>query len=51
VCGLSLHERDPQRSSLHGDQMVFFCSRECKEKFDRNPEAWDENLKPASAGW
>lgn len=41
VCGMTLNQRDPQRSSRHGTTIHYFCSSECKSKFDANPAQWD----------
>lgn len=45
VCGRELLERDPQRSSEIDGQLLFFCSRECKARFDDNPVGWAKNLR------
>ena len=38
VCGMTLKERDPQRSSEWDGHIYFFCSSECKDKFDAGSE-------------
>jgi len=45
VCGADLKERDPQRSSELQGSILFFCSRECKQKFDSNVSDWTERIK------
>jgi YHS domain-containing protein len=47
VCGMELKERDPQRSSALDGQLIFFCSRECKERFDSNPGEFRDKLRHA----
>jgi YHS domain-containing protein len=48
MCGRRLNERDPQRASEWDGHLFFFCSMECKLRFD------NRNLmgarKPVPAG-
>ena len=40
VCGMSI---DPQRAaavSEHQGRTYYFCSEECKQKFDRDPQRY-----------
>lgn len=48
VCGKPLSERDPQRSTTLEGQILFFCSRECKQLFDANVQEW--TLRMESVG-
>lgn len=45
VCGMELKERDPQRSTEQDGRILFFCSRECKQRFEANAGQWSERLK------
>lgn len=45
VCGMELKERDPQHSSELDGSLLFFCSLECKHRFDSNVDEWRERLK------
>jgi YHS domain-containing protein len=48
VCGMELKERDPQRSSEIDGRILFFCSRECKQKFDADPKSVVDKLRAGS---
>ena len=37
VCGMEVNEDTPYKS-LYKGKVYYFCSRECKEAFDRDPE-------------
>ncbi len=39
VCGMEVDERSEHRAIYKG-RIYFFCSRECKEEFERDPEAY-----------
>ena len=45
VCGKRLMERDPQRSSEVDGQLVFFCSRECRRRFETEPDQYAAPLR------
>lgn len=38
VCGMAMDEKDIFETSLYKGSLYYFCSKECKENFDRNPE-------------
>ena len=38
VCGMQVDEKKGQFTSQHGGKQYTFCSPDCKEKFDKNPE-------------
>ncbi len=38
VCGMVIEEADAVGTSEHHDKMYYFCSNDCKEEFDTNPE-------------
>lgn len=38
VCGMQVDEDDPVGTSEYGGNTYYFCSTDCKEEFDENPE-------------
>ena len=40
VCGMDVDEQRAAGTSQYGDRSYFFCSKNCKEKFERNPEQY-----------
>lgn len=38
VCGMAMDEKDIFETSLYKGSLYYFCSKECKENFDRDPE-------------
>jgi phosphatidylglycerol:prolipoprotein diacylglycerol transferase len=40
VCGMDVEEQKAAGTSQYGGRSYFFCSKSCKEKFDRNPEQY-----------
>ncbi len=38
VCGMSVEEEDAEGTSEYQGQTYYFCSMDCKEAFDANPE-------------
>jgi YHS domain-containing protein len=49
VCGMTVDEnRAPARSTYQG-QTFYFCSQECKDKFDHNPETYADRARTAVA--
>lgn len=43
VCGKQVDERAAPASSTHEGQRQVFCSRECKDKFDKNPAQYSQS--------
>jgi YHS domain-containing protein len=39
VCGMQVDEKDAI-TSQHQGQTYYFCSNECKNQFERNPEQY-----------
>lgn len=39
VCGMQVDENTSHKSQ-HGGETIYFCSAGCKQKFDKNPEAY-----------
>lgn len=40
VCGMEVKEEEAAGFSLYKDKKYYFCSQNCKEKFDENPEEY-----------
>ncbi len=40
VCGKELTYETAQARSQYGDQTYYFCSLDCKEEFDKEPEKY-----------
>jgi YHS domain-containing protein len=40
VCGMDVEEQKAAGTSQYQGRSYFFCSKSCKEKFDRNPEQY-----------
>ncbi|MCL4363071.1 YHS domain-containing protein [Candidatus Marsarchaeota archaeon] len=44
VCGMNVEE-DSKLSSEHDGKKYHFCSKDCKAKFDKNPEEYAKGGK------
>ncbi|MEM0382486.1 MAG: YHS domain-containing protein [Nitrososphaerota archaeon] len=40
VCGMRVDERSAKYTSIHGGITYYFCSKTCKNSFDRDPEKY-----------
>jgi YHS domain-containing protein len=40
VCGMKIDENNAQFESQYGGKKYSFCSRDCKTKFDQQPEQY-----------
>lgn len=49
VCNMEVDERSASGSSQYQGENYYFCSQDCKQKFDRNPEQYARQ-KGQSAG-
>ncbi len=38
VCGMTIEEADAAATSEYRGRTYYFCSVDCKEEFDQNPE-------------
>ena len=38
VCGMTIEEADAVGTSEYQGKTYYFCSTDCKEEFDQNPE-------------
>jgi YHS domain-containing protein len=54
VCGMEVDEATAPHRSHYQGQMYFFCSRACKEAFDKTPDTFvshaDQQLHPSDTG-
>ena len=46
VCGMTVHEDKAAGKSSHGGEKYYFCSQECKEKFDMQPQEYAVSVIP-----
>jgi Cu+-exporting ATPase len=42
VCGMEINDKDSAISATHSGKTFHFCSEECKQKFQANPEQYAE---------
>jgi YHS domain-containing protein len=49
VCNMEVDEQTAAGRSLYQGEQYYFCSQDCKQKFDRNPEQYVSE-KGQSAG-
>jgi YHS domain-containing protein len=42
VCGMFIEEEEAEAESQYQGQTYFFCSEECKEEFDAEPDRYIE---------
>ncbi len=47
VCGMDVKE-DSQYNTLHGGKKMYFCSRDCQQKFIKNPDQYIAKSKESS---
>lgn len=40
VCGMQVDEKNAKASSEHNGQKVYFCSEQCRQKFDQSPQQY-----------
>jgi len=40
VCNMDVDEKKAVATSLYKGQTYYFCSRHCKERFDKDPESY-----------
>jgi YHS domain-containing protein len=46
VCGMQVDEKKAPATSMHNGERHAFCSQECKNKFDQNPDQYKQS-KPS----
>lgn len=49
VCGMEVNPSSAAASSECGGQTFYFCSVECKQKFDRNPQQYMDDTDRVQA--
>ncbi len=40
VCGMQVDKQEAAGTSNYNGKEVYFCSLECKQKFDKNPQQY-----------
>lgn len=40
VCGMEVDERSARDKAIHQGQTYFFCSKDCKEEFQDEPDEY-----------
>ena len=40
VCGMDVKEQDSKATAQHGGKTFNFCSAECQQKFEQNPDRY-----------
>ena len=48
VCGMSVDEADAPAEVEHKGTTYYFCSTDCREEFDANPEDYESEPWPPS---
>ena len=38
VCGMTVDEETPVATTVYQDKTYYFCSVQCKQQFDKNPQ-------------
>jgi Cu+-exporting ATPase len=49
VCGMEVNPASAEAQSEWGGQTFYFCSEECKRKFDANPQQYVDETDRAQA--
>ena len=42
VCGMALNPHEALAQTAHGGRVYYFCSENCRQKFDRQPQKYIE---------
>jgi Cu+-exporting ATPase len=43
VCGMKVDDKKAPATSTHNGERYAFCSQDCKNKFDQNPERYTQS--------
>jgi Cu+-exporting ATPase len=43
VCGMQVDEKKAMATSMHNGERYAFCSQDCKNKFDQNPDRYSQS--------
>src|SRR4030042_4605041 len=46
VCKMTIEDKDAVATSIYKGTNYYFCSKQCKEDFDRNPESFISEIIP-----
>ena len=49
VCGMTMDEKDAAATFAYQEKIYYFCSTSCKERFEKDPEAYAEGKAAGSA--
>ena len=44
VCGMEVDKETAAATSQYMGRTIYFCSEECKQKFDANPAAYEDEV-------
>ena len=50
VCGMTVDENSAEATSTYKGKTYYFCSEDCKEIFDEQPEEYAKQAATTSAG-
>jgi len=50
VCGMDVEEQKATGTSQYQGRLYFFCSKGCKEKFDREPDKYAKRTASQQSG-
>lgn len=50
VCGMTVDETRAGARSEYRGQTFYFCSQDCKNKFDKNPDMYADRSRAGAAG-
>ena len=50
VCGMQVNNQQSAEKSQHQGQIYYFCSEDCKRKFDQKPEQYTAKAGQARSG-
>lgn len=46
VCGMQVDEKKAPATSTHNGEHYAFCSQDCKNKFEQNPDRYSQPKQP-----
>jgi YHS domain-containing protein len=44
VCGMHIEPQNAAAQTTYRDQTYYFCSQECKDKFDKEPQKYIDQM-------
>lgn len=50
VCGMTVEDKEAVGTSTYQGKTDYFCSISCKEKFDKDPGAYQKEKAPTMGG-